>query len=162
MIDEILGIFGYHRDEKLHVYWCLPGKGISDGLVAIDTDADTAEMIRASRFHKNLVLMVDHSNFVRILRDHVIVKGGQSFPAVISPRKVAAPVSSDHGEASSSTLIVEAQKNGTEGWQSADSESESDCDFHDSDCNAEDGDDDLFLDNVDREVNDHNERVQSI
>jgi hypothetical protein len=38
-------------------------------------------------------------------------------------------------------------------------ETNGDFEFYYSDCNVEDGDDDLFLDNVDRGVNDYNERV---
>uniref|UniRef100_A0ACD5V7V4 Uncharacterized protein n=1 Tax=Avena sativa TaxID=4498 RepID=A0ACD5V7V4_AVESA len=38
------------------------------------------------------------------------------------------------------------------------SDSESDCSIYDSDYDAEDGDDDLFADNVDIEVNDNNEK----
>jgi hypothetical protein len=32
-IDEILSILGYERDGRLRVYWCYPGKDITDGLV---------------------------------------------------------------------------------------------------------------------------------
>jgi hypothetical protein len=38
-------------------------------------------------------------------------------------------------------------------------ETDGDFEFYYSDCNVKDGDDDLFLDNVDRGVNDYNERV---
>lgn len=39
---------------------------------------------------------------------------------------------------------------------------ETDGDFFDSDYDAQDGDDDMFDANIDKEVNDHNERVDII
>jgi hypothetical protein len=85
-IDEILTRLGYVRDGKLHVYWCYPGKDITDGLVPVECDADCVEMIKASSTVKTLALFVDHTNFLRNIRDDVILNGVPNLPLVISPR----------------------------------------------------------------------------
>jgi hypothetical protein len=161
-IDEILRYLGCERDGMLQVYWCLPGKDITDGLVPIDRDVHFAEMVRASKTHKTLNLFIDHTNFLRTLRADVIINERPNLPPVISPPKVSATSESATGEASSSTVEeARAKENDefvSEVVQSDDSDSEFDCDIYDSDCNAEDGDDDLFADNVDTDVNDHNKK----
>jgi hypothetical protein len=43
-IDELLGQMGYERDGRMHVYWCPPGKEVTDGLVCIEKDADIVAM----------------------------------------------------------------------------------------------------------------------
>jgi hypothetical protein len=35
VIDDILSMLDYVGDGKLHIYWCMPGKELCDGLVAI-------------------------------------------------------------------------------------------------------------------------------
>lgn len=87
-IDEILTYVGCQRGNKLQVYWCLPGKDIHDGLVPLDRDAHYAEMAKASRMHKTLVLYIDHNNFLGNLRNEVIITEGPFIPGVISPRRV--------------------------------------------------------------------------
>ena len=76
---------GYEeRDGKLQVYWCPPGKEICDGLVCIERDADIVKMIQAAENYKTLVLFVDHSNFLKNLREEVIINGGS--PLTSTPR----------------------------------------------------------------------------
>ena len=62
------------------------------------------------------------------------------------------------GEGDIATVVVaapEADNATSEG-------SDSDSNFVDSDYEVEDGDDDLFADNIDREVNDHNEAEEVV
>ena len=67
-IDEILNILGYGRDGKLHVYWPLASKDITDGLVPTDNYLHCVKMIKASKTQKTRVLFVDRTNFLRTER----------------------------------------------------------------------------------------------
>ena len=87
-VEEFLKQLGYEKDDKMHVYWQLPGKNICDGLVCMQSDADIVEMIKSVSSHKTLCLMVDHTNFIKRLRDDVIINGGPPLPPVISPKKI--------------------------------------------------------------------------
>jgi hypothetical protein len=44
-IHHILSELGHELDEKVHVYWCLPRRDITHGLVCIEKDTDTVKMI---------------------------------------------------------------------------------------------------------------------
>ncbi|KAM0842479.1 hypothetical protein ACQ4PT_058340 [Festuca glaucescens] len=104
-IDEILTRLGYVRDGKLHVYGCYPGKDITDGLVPVECDADCVEMIKASRTVKTLALFVDHTNFLRNIRDDVILNGAPDLPLVISPSKLPRRFDTAAGPSSSSDVL---------------------------------------------------------
>ena len=163
VIDEILKMLDYVRDGKLHVYWCMPGKDIADGLTPMETDLQCIEMIKASGTHKTLVLFLDHNNALRRFSDDVIVNGGPSLPPVISPRNQAITSEEEHMDSvdvSEHRNEEEARNEEAEMNEEHGCGTDSDCDsdFHDSDCNAEEGDDDLFADNVDTSVNDCNEK----
>ncbi|KAM0888518.1 hypothetical protein ACQ4PT_028298 [Festuca glaucescens] len=157
-IEDFLRHFDYHFDGKLHVYWLKPGKELINGLQCIEYDRDIVDMIRAAEVEKQLVLIVDHTNFLRALRDDVLHTGGPQLPYVISPTKIPTNVTADQGEASISVLTVPCATTTDEGelLQFVDSGSYNDTTFDDSDYDIEDGDDDLFADNVDKEVNDSN------
>ncbi|KAM0892605.1 hypothetical protein ACQ4PT_025608 [Festuca glaucescens] len=157
-IEDFLRHFDYHFDGKLHVYWLKPGKELINGLQCIEYDRDIVDMIRAAEVEKQLVLIVDHTNFLRALRDDVLHTGGPQLPYVISPTKIPTNVTADQGEASISVLTVPCATTTDEGelLQFVDSGSDNDTTFDDSDYDIEDGDDDLFADNVDKEVNDSN------
>jgi hypothetical protein len=162
VIDEILNFLGHTRDGTLQVYWCFPGKDITDGLVLVNNDSQCIEMIKASKTHKTLVLFVDHTNFLRELRDDVIIKGCSALPPVTSPRKVAKPSASVEGGPSSSAVGAVADKGKSPEIVSElveSDDSDSDTEFYDSDYDVEEGDDDLFADNVDTCLNDYNEKV---
>ncbi|KAM0914164.1 hypothetical protein ACQ4PT_011703 [Festuca glaucescens] len=171
VVDEILFMIGCQRDGKLHVYCCLPGKEISDGLVPVETDADCATMLNVIKTEKCVVLYIDHSNFRKHLRYDVIRKRSISLPSVITQEvPMTEPSKTRDGEASSSCAGVSEQRHleegghefedfGREMMESEEEEDGTDNDFelYDSDCNAESGDDDLFADNIDKDVNDNNE-----
>jgi hypothetical protein len=150
------------RDGKLHVYWCYPGKDITDGLVPVECDADCVEMIKASSTVKTLALFVDHTNFLRNIRADVILNGAPNFPLVISPSKLPRRFDTTAGPSSSSDVSFADKGKSPEfvpdEVQPDDSNSEQDSDFYDSDYNVEEGDDDLFAENIDTSLNDNNEK----
>ncbi|KAM0837747.1 hypothetical protein ACQ4PT_061432 [Festuca glaucescens] len=130
-IEDFIRQGGNEVTERTHIYWCLPGKGIRDGLCCIDNDSHIVAMMAAVQEEKELNLIVDHTNFLKGLREDVVVP---------IPSKYLGGNGND---------IQDAEVG--DGSDTADSE------FYDSDWDAEDGDDDLFLDNVDKDVNDNNE-----
>ncbi|KAM0833012.1 hypothetical protein ACQ4PT_064509 [Festuca glaucescens] len=158
-IEDILKQLGHVIDDKLHVYWCLPGKTICEGLVLIKSDEDILEMIKAADTHKTLCLMVDHSDFLRNLRRDVIINRRQQVPPAVCPKK---NITRDVVAAEGTSKSVEDDFDDfyKEYCQEEDSEDNDDSNFVDSDFEVEEGDDDLFRDNVDTEVNDNNEAVQ--
>ncbi|KAM0888752.1 hypothetical protein ACQ4PT_028166 [Festuca glaucescens] len=163
-----LSELGHELNERVHVYWCLPGRDITDGLVCIEKDADIVQMINASANNKVLCLVVDHTNFLRQLRDDVIVNGGATVRPISNPQKMPTSVTeattshtrsaADEEEGGGNQLDGEAVADGDgEAVVDGDEEGETDSEFYDSDWYAEDGDYDIFESQVDREVNDNNE-----
>ncbi|KAM0824208.1 hypothetical protein ACQ4PT_070353 [Festuca glaucescens] len=59
--------------ERTCIYWCLPRNGIRDGLCCIENDSHIVAMMAAVQAEKELNLIVDHTNFVRGLREDVVV-----------------------------------------------------------------------------------------
>ena len=80
VLEEHLKWLGYPANEHI-IYWCLPEKTISDGLVRIKGDEDLQHLITASAQHKVLALMVDHTDFINNFREDLIMK----LPSVVSP-----------------------------------------------------------------------------
>ncbi|KAM0879123.1 hypothetical protein ACQ4PT_034448 [Festuca glaucescens] len=130
------------------------GKDLFDGLVPLVTDDDLIDMRREAKVHKTLVIFVDHTNFIRLIRADLV-------RAKAANARVGNDV--ELSEEAASTSIVVAQDVGQECVQSCaddlDSDSSTDSEFFDSDYDAESGDDDLFLDNVDTDLHDNNEIV---
>jgi tRNA-binding EMAP/Myf-like protein len=62
------------------VYWCLPRKYFSDGLVCSENDGDIVSVIEARKEHKLLSLYVDRTNFVKGPDD-------KGFPDLLSKRR---------------------------------------------------------------------------
>jgi hypothetical protein len=177
VLDEILFMIGCQRDGKLHAYWCLPEKEICDGLVPLETDEDCASMLNVIKTEKCVVLFIDHSNFLKHLRyDAIIRNKSLTMPSMTSPEApMAEPAKSREGEASSSGVVVSHQRQTEEGdhefedferekmqSEEEDDGSDSDYELYDSDCNAVSGDDDLFVDDIDKDVNDNNEKEVAV
>ena len=167
-INEILRILGCERDGRLHVYWLLPGKDCTDGLVPIENQSDIRQMINASKWNKTLCMFIDHTDFLKTLRPDVIVR-----PSNVHGRNPIPPASASMASASGHAPSSNASMSSASGHapfsipptpNAHDEEGESDndecqdSDFYDSDFDVEDGDDDLFADNIDKSVNDHNEK----
>jgi hypothetical protein len=71
-LDHILCVLNCLRNEKVHVYWLCPGKELIDGLVPLVTDDDLVDMRREAKVHKTLVIFVDHTNFIRLIRAELV------------------------------------------------------------------------------------------
>ncbi|KAM0902373.1 hypothetical protein ACQ4PT_019399 [Festuca glaucescens] len=184
-MNEILTSLGLARDGKLHLYWCLPDKDIREGLVPLDCDAVIRRMARASLKEKTLCVFVDHTDFLRQLRTDVVQSNApvaNSPSAVARPPPAAAPsIASSKMAAAAVSRAVQAISSGSSKFPNAgasplpeascssfveegvsgnlrDSDSDNDFEFYGSDYDVEDGDDDLFADNVDKSVGDNNEK----
>ncbi|CAM0881477.1 unnamed protein product [Alopecurus aequalis] len=159
-IHELIRQLNHDIDERLHVYWSMPGKEIIDGLECIEKDSDIVAMIEAVKDDKTLTLFVDHTNFLYRYMPDLIMKLGEEVPNQMPGREVVEDIPirvREVGNASS----AQVESNGTE--IVAHSEGlQTDSDFQDSDYDAQDGDDDIFDATIDKEVNDHNERIDII
>jgi hypothetical protein len=109
---------------------------------------------------KNLCLMVDHTNFLKGLIEELIVHIPFPFanPHAAKKGTVEVQVQDIPSSSASRYAAVTHSEDVTDG----DDDDETDSELNDSDYDAEDGDDDLFLDNIDRDVNDNNEHVEII
>ena len=169
-IEDFVKQLGYDRETWQHdVYWCLPGKTINEGMREMKCDADSLAMIAASTVHKNLLLLVDHGETVNnLLTDDVTVDALPELPKVITPKKDGKgkeQASSTEVRSRARRLFTEATSSGyadeemeEEGEKGA-ADSETDEEFYDSDYDIMDGDDDLYEEHVDKEVDDHREKV---
>jgi hypothetical protein len=73
LIHEFISFFGYEIDG-FSVYWRLPDKELTDGLYCIESDAHIVAMCAAAKEHKNLNILVDHTGFLKSLRNDVLVR----------------------------------------------------------------------------------------
>ncbi|XP_044372993.1 uncharacterized protein [Triticum aestivum] len=135
-------------DPLVKVYWVLPGKDIMDGLVCVDTEEAIAAMVTASKEAKTLDVIVDEENKIRTLYgDDVILNRCPTLP-----RKF--PRSGQFGEGTSGSYAEGAREEEETGEEEEAGESgeaedaQTDSDFYESDFDCEDGDDDLFAENV--------------
>ncbi|XBH58833.1 hypothetical protein VPH35_080204 [Triticum aestivum] len=91
VIEEHLLWSGYPVNEHI-IYWCMPDKTVSDGMLRIIGDEDVKQMITASAQHKVLAIMVDHSDFISNFRQDLIctVRSVENPVSVVNPNVVAA------------------------------------------------------------------------
>jgi hypothetical protein len=142
-IEEFIKAGGNDMDERTNIYWNPPGMELSDGVCLIENDAHILAMMRAVKEESKLYLLVDHTNFLKRIREDCIIQIPNQYLNIAGEDK----------ENCSSSAIVDAEE--LEG-----SESGTNSEFYDNDYDAEDGDDDLFLDNIDKDVNENNEHTQ--
>ena len=97
VIEEHLLWLGYSVNEHI-IYWCMPDKTISDGMLRIRGDEDVQKMITASAQHKVLSIMVDHADFISNFRQDLICTVGsvENPVRVVNPNDVAASAASSH------------------------------------------------------------------
>ncbi|KAL6879665.1 hypothetical protein ACP4OV_012324 [Aristida adscensionis] len=175
--DDFIEQLGYERSQNLKVYWLLPGKQLADGLIINANDSDTNMMISMVDRVKDLVVYFDHhDNIADINWDDIVANPIAELPKVLSPKKVnyvskkindklpdfynnqkgrdQSSSVSNKSRASRSRRDDENQQeaNAENGSATGSDESSDDSDFTDSDYLLEDGDDYLFVDNVDEEV----------
>jgi len=63
-VDDFLGILECNNSASTRVYWCEPGKSVGDGLRSLRGDADIIAMSNVASTCKNIMLYVDHLNFL--------------------------------------------------------------------------------------------------
>lgn len=133
--------------EKVKVYWLLLSKNLCDGLRIIESDDDTLVMKQVVGRVNNFVLYIDQYNQIgdSISWNDVVLNPLTELPKVESPVKLSEFYSN---------LPSKEQDQGATSPGNADSSSvdTEDSDYADSDYDFQDGNDDLFVDNVDEEV----------
>jgi hypothetical protein len=153
-IEEFIRIGGNEVTPKTVVYWLLPGKTLSDGLCLIEKDADILAMMQAVREERNLHIMVDHGDFVRTLRDHVVVpipsRYRRNQMEAENPQAGPSTVNEDVGQGIEAEVRIEVQRSSSsrgknvvceeeddgEGDDGEEGDGDTDTEFYDSDYDA--------------------------
>lgn len=133
--------------EKVKVYWLLPGKNLCDGLRIIESDDDTLVMKQVVGRVNDFVVYIDQYNQIgdSISWNDVVLNPLTELPNVESLVKL----SEFYSNLPSKEQDQGATSPGNADISSVDTE---DSDYANSDYDFQDGDDDLFVDNVDEEV----------
>lgn len=63
-VEEFLGILKCTNIASTRLYWCELGKSVADGLRSLRGDADIIAMSSVTSTFKNILMYVDHSNFL--------------------------------------------------------------------------------------------------
>ena len=155
-IHHFIDVGGNDVTDKTSIYWCLPGTTHKDGLCLIDNHSHDMAMMEALKEVSYLCLMVDHSDFIKNLRQHMILPIPEKYTRNLNGLGAA----TDTGETSAASAVISEIDRKSEAGDVAEDDSDTDSEFYDSDFDAEDGDDDLFLENIDPDVNDHNEQEE--
>jgi hypothetical protein len=129
------------------VYWCVPEKTVADGLRTLRCDADIIAMINESATCKNILMYVDHSNFLETQKNFLERQN----------RDVAQVAHVDTSSQERKSTFVEgtstSYQEGIEIEDGAEREvgtnSDADSDFIDNDYEFDIDDDDLFAQNMD-------------
>lgn len=160
--DDFVEQLGYQKESNLRFYWLLPGKTLADGLRILLEDKDTNAMASVATKFRNFVLFFDHvastdgDNW-----DDIVANPVADLPKVISPKKVEyMPRKVGEKLPVFYTNLEKRQVHQFDGESSGprDSSGEDEAEeFHDSDYEMEDGDEDVlnsFVD-VDDEAEPH-------
>jgi hypothetical protein len=85
-IHDFIKFFRNEITERLHVYWCMPGKDFMDVLFYTVNDAHILAITTIAKKYTNLCIFIDHTKFLEGLRDDVVING-RTLPHVITLRK---------------------------------------------------------------------------
>ena len=140
MLGIFLRILECTNTTYAGVYWCEPGKSVADGLRSLRGDADTIAMSNMTSTCKNILMYVDHFNF---LESQTQVEHSSS------ERKSKRAEKTSKG----SHEDIQIEDGGVQDL-CAHEDSEADSDFIDSDYELDIDDDDLFGQNVDDIITD--------
>lgn len=150
--NDIAEQLGYENSSSLKVYWLLPGKGM-EGLRIMVNDSDTNAMCSVVDRVKTLVLYFDNEDIIGGFSwEDVVVNPVAELPKVISPVNV------QHMEKRPEKLPTFYSGLRKETTPGADNDSGSGDDsedsnyFVDSDNEVDEGDDDLYEEYIDGDV----------
>jgi hypothetical protein len=164
---------------------------INDGLICVRTDSDilstTAALQGMPPGYKVLNIFVDHTDFVSDLRSDKIIpqdavvtaridagidalmnRAGVVAVQAVAEQEGQEGEEEEHGEegqeAEEGEHVEEGEEHGEEGQEAEEGEhgDDTDSEFYDSDYDAEDGDDDIFEANVDKDVEDNTEKLEIV
>lgn len=163
-LDDFLEKLGYNSEPNAKFYWLLPEKTLADGLRIIAGDHDTNVMALVADKHKNLVVYVDHDDNIGGLSwDDIVTNPVVELPKVFSPMR-ADVLEKKQGEKLpvfytnlekgrvDQNMNFTSDGDGLSGIEDSDTEDEG---FLDTDNEIDDGDDDLFEDNVEGHAKDN-------
>nr|XP_051199293.1 uncharacterized protein LOC127312783 [Lolium perenne] len=74
-IHDFIKFFRNEITERLHVYWCMPGKDFMDVLFYTVNDAHILAITTIAKKYTNLCIFIDHTKFLEGLRDDVVING---------------------------------------------------------------------------------------
>jgi hypothetical protein len=120
-------------------------------LQCIENKRDIVDIIETTRLEKTLYLLVDHNNLLPNFRPEIIEK--KEISDACNSMEIVQSVSGAQARSS----VTDGSSGEEE--ELADGSSDSGLKFNDSDYDVEDGDDDLFSDNVDTDIMDNNEPI---
>nr|AAX95302.1 MuDR family transposase, putative [Oryza sativa Japonica Group]ABA92642.2 transposon protein, putative, Mutator sub-class [Oryza sativa Japonica Group] len=137
-VDDFIEELGYEKSDNTKIYWLLPGKQLNDGLRRVKCDADTNSMVALVPRVRSFVLYADHQDIVDAIDlEDVAIIGSDPLRTAVKPSKIIR-AKSDGGELTVDKRATDAKIDDKEESRTEDP------DFVDSDYEIDHGDDDLF------------------
>jgi hypothetical protein len=72
-IEEFIKAGGNDMNERTIIYWSPPSMELTDSVCLIENDAHILAMMRALKEESKLYLLVDHTNFLKRIREDCII-----------------------------------------------------------------------------------------